>query len=507
MNTINQSAPALLKGILTASQNGVAVYCAVRDAEGLITDLRLIMLNAVTERDLGQSSIDLLGKTFNNIYPHLAQTLGERYKQVIETGESIQFEFEYNRPGQSTSSWCDVSALRMEDCVVVSYNNITQLKENATAARRANVLEQAFDAVLSGITVYEAVFDEAGQVDDFRFVMINKAGLQMASGFTRDELIGKTLWQIYPATGLNGLFGKYVQVYQTGKPLSGEHYYPEYDLWREYSITRTDNGVMVTYNDITMYQKLEETKQQQANLLEDVLESVPVGIAVLTAVRDFSKRITDLRLLHTNTAFQQLVGTVATNQSDQLLTTLIKDSTELGLMSRCVMCIEMGTVHKFDMPYHSLNYAHWYQVSMTPKGDQLVLTLTDITEAKQAQLAHHLQAELLQSISNNTPAGLVLWDAFRDDNHQLIDFRYRLTNRMNSYLTGYTEDYLLGQDLLTLFPRFRGTQLETTLRETIETGRTQHMILTDYTERPDGWFDTQFNRVGDGVLMTYMDVS
>jgi signal transduction histidine kinase len=512
MNTIHQSASDLLKSILTASQNGVSVYRALRDTNGVITDLRLTMLNAVAERDLGQPAVELLGNTFDKVYPHLAQTLGKHYKQVIETGESIRFEFEYNRPGQSTSSWCDVSAVRMEDCLVVSYSNITQHKANEDAARRASVLEQAFDSALSGITVYEAILDETGEVDDFRFLMINEAGLRMSSGFTRDELIGKTLWQIYPATGLNGLFSKYVQVYKTGKPLAGENYYPEYDLWREYSIVRIANGVMVTYNDITMYQKLEETSQQQAQLLDGVLEAIPVGLGVLNAVRSTNGRISNFHVSRFNSAFRKIFAPTVTSGHDPVLTTFIDGGAESGLLSRCIMCVEGGTSHSFEMPYRSQNSTHWYQTSMTPTGDQIILTVTDITKAKQTQLDHHFQAELLKSIGESTPAGLVLWEAVRDKSGQIIDFQYRMTNRMNSYLTGYTDDYLTGQQLFVLFPHFKGTALDTALRETIDTGRTQHMVLTNYTQRPNGWLDAQFSRVSDGrstdaVLMTFIDIS
>ncbi|RYF71725.1 MAG: hypothetical protein EOO39_13430, partial [Cytophagaceae bacterium] len=89
----------------------------------------------------------------------------------------------------------------------------------------------------------------------------------------------------------------------------------------------------------------------------------------------------------------------------------------------------------------------------------------------------------------------------------IIDFRYRMTNQMNNLLTGCSEADLLGQDLFSLFPHFQGTAFDEALRETVETGRTQHMALTYYSTRSDSWLDAQFSRVGDGVLMTFMDVT
>lgn len=529
MSTLNPSPsnPALLQRVLTASQNGVLVYRAVRRDDGLITDLRLTMLNAVAERDLGKAAIDVLGQPFSRLVPTMVQLgLFDRFRQVLDTGQSIRFEFQHTLPGQPDPDWLDISVVPMEDSVVVSYDNITQAKATADAARQASVFEQSFGASISGVTVYETIYDADGRISDFCFVMINEAGLRMSGGYARDdmsggytraELLGRTVWQIYPATSINGLFDQYVQVCQTGEPISGEKHYPESDIWREYIIVPVVGGVMVTYNDITVRKKLEDVARQQAQLLAGILEGVPVGIAVLKAVRTPAHptgHITDFCIVRINSAFRLAFAPPTTEVTDQQLTAFFPQVRESGLLSRCIMCVETGRPHEFGMPLGTNGDPHWYQASMTLEGDQLILSLTDITHTRRNKLAHHFQAELLRSISDNTPAGLVLWEAVRDDTPQqnLTDFRYRMANRMNSHLTGYAEETLIGNDLLTLFPHFRGTELETALRDTLETGRTQRLLFTYYTDQPGRWFDAQFNRIGGGrsanaVLMTYMDVT
>ncbi len=389
--------------------------------------------------------------------------------------------------------------------------DISHHKANAEAARHADVLQQAFDASINGITVYEAIRDEQGRIEDFRFVTINEAGLRM-SGYTREELVGKSIWQIYPATKTNGLFNHYVQVCETGRSYSGEHYYPEYDIWREITIVPVQGGIMLTYIDTTVRKKSEETATQQAQLLHGILEGVPVGIAVLKAVRSgngVDNRIIDFRIVRANSVLQTMICPPGTDCLHQLLTDAFEMVSESGLLSHCIVGVELGEEQEFDMPYGLTGSPKWYRVSMAPKDDQVILALTDITATKEAQLAHHFQAELLQSISDNTPAGMVLWEAVRDNtpDRAIIDFRYRMSNLMNSVVTGYSAEYLLGKELLATFPRFRDTELETCLREVTQTGRTQRMIFTYYTERPDGWFEAQFVRVRDGVLMTFMDVT
>jgi PAS domain S-box-containing protein len=379
--TQHQSAPPLLQSVLSASQNGILVYHAVRDDAGTIVDLRVAMLNAVAERDLGKPATDILGQLYSRLFSNIAKAdLFDRYRRVMETGEATRFEFHYQPAAKTVADWFDISVVPLPDSIIVSYDNITQAKAAAAAVRQADLLQHAFDSAISGFTVYDALYDAAGQIDDFRFVAINEAGLRM-SGYTREQLIGKTIWEIYPATGINGLFDQYVRVCQTGEPLSGEKYYPEYDLWRAYTIVRVADGVMISYTDITTQKKQE------------------------------------------------------------------------AIIDR--------------------------------------------------------QTELLRLVANKTPAGLVLWEAVRDDTPQrnVVDFRYRMSNGINNYLTGRTEEQLLGNDLLVLFPRFRGTELEMSLRDTLETGRTQHMLFTYYTEQQDRWIDAQFSRIGDNVHMTFMDVT
>jgi signal transduction histidine kinase len=392
----------------------------------------------------------------------------------------------------------------------------TNTPVKADATRLSNVLQQAFDSAIGGFTVYEALYDASGKINDFCFVMINDAGLRM-SGYTREELIGKTLWQVYLATDINGLFAQYVQVCETGEPLSGEKYYPEYDSWRDYAIVRVAGGVMISYTDSTVRKKLEETARQQAQMLHGILESVSVSIVVLKAVRNPQQPdgpIANFGIVQANSAFRVAFDLPTVVITGQLLTDFLPQSRESGLLSRCIMAVEMNHQHQFEMPNGARETTRWYQVSMKPDGDQLIISLTDITEARQLQVTHHFQAELLRSVSDNIPAALVLWEAVRDDTPQrnIIDFRYRMSNRINTYLTGFSEEQLLGKDMLTMFPRFRGTELETALRDTLQTGRTQYMLFTYYTEQQGRWFDAQFRLLGDGqsgdsVLMTLLDVT
>ncbi|ADB39790.1 hypothetical protein [Spirosoma linguale] len=103
MSTTNQSAQALLASVLRATQNGVLVYQAIRTG-GLITDLRLTILNAVAQRDFNKPATDLVGQLCSWLYPvKVKATLFDHYCQIIQTGESARFEYQYQLAAQTTT--------------------------------------------------------------------------------------------------------------------------------------------------------------------------------------------------------------------------------------------------------------------------------------------------------------------------------------------------------------------------------------------------------------------
>lgn len=508
MNTTNPSSPALLTSVLTATQNGVLVYQAIR-TDSKLTDLRLTMCNAVAEQDMGRPALEAVGQSFTRLIPHLAETgLLARYGRVIETGLADRFELEYTRPGQSESNWCDVSVVRLtEDSLVVSYDNITHIKANAQAARQSIVLQQAFDVSVNGIAVFEAVRDNgSGPITDFRFVMINKAGLNM-SGFTREELLGHTLWEIYPATGTNGLFSQYVAVCETGQPFIGDHYYPEYDIWREESVVPVPNGVMVSYNDITTRHKSEETAHQQTQFVENLLESIPVGIAVMNAIRSPDGQLIDFWVVRVNSVLQDIFCLSPDQLLGRTLTVAFAFAGASGLLSRSIASVELGDKQSFEMPFGSRQNAGWYRVSMVPQGDQVILAVTDISDSRRAQLAHHQEAELLQSVLHASHDSIVAVDALFDDAGLLKDFAYVMMNRAGETAINRRLEDIRGRGMLEVFPAIRESDLFDSYRQVWETGQPHRVEKWYDADGVMGWFLLSIVRRGPGLLITVTDTT
>lgn len=374
MNWMSSPSTELMQHVLMSSPNGVLALQAIRGADGRLIDLYMTSLNAVAEQELACPAVEVLGQSFAQYFPHLARkTLLEQYRHVLDTGQSAHFDAQYVRAGSSSPVRVNVTVVRFEKSLLITYTDMAAVKIDLPQTDRQLIFEES----LNGISVFEAVHDEAGQVADFKLLMINDAGLAMP-GFQREELIGQTMWEIYPATSINGLFNEYVHVFNTGQPLNTQHYYPEYRLWLDVKVVRTEGGIMVIYTNSTALKKIEEVASQQAHLLENIVAITPVSLAIVTPVRaENNRRITDFRVEIVSPALEHLIGRPAFEIVGQVLTSAFRPVDPSYLISCCITSLERDQPQAFLLTLGCLSDATPYWVTATPSGDQLLLVFTD----------------------------------------------------------------------------------------------------------------------------------
>ncbi|GAB3792281.1 hypothetical protein GCM10028819_02200 [Spirosoma humi] len=359
-----------------ASPNGVLVLQAIRSADGSLIDLYMTMINAVAERELDCPAVEALGQSFVQAFPHLAEkNLLQRYRNVLDTGQSAQFEVHYFRPGQAKPSWLAVSAVRLEKNILITFTDSTDAKTDVDEGAMADTMRLAFEESVNGISVFEAIRDEYGQVSDFKLIMVNEAGLKM-TGYQRDDVVGRTMWEMYPATSINGLFKQYVQACETNQIIHVEHYYPEYDIWREGKIVPTVAGIMVTYNDTTAVRKAQEKVNQQAQLLDVALEHIPAGVAVVEPVwpdRGESECIVDFQIVKANSTLGYIIDRPISEVVGQPITTTFACTHAATLLRYCTESLGKEVTQTFDMIVNQQPY----RVSARATGDQLLLSFTE----------------------------------------------------------------------------------------------------------------------------------
>ena len=123
-----QQSQSLLASILNSSLDGVVAYSAVRNNQGNIVDFQWLLVNRAAEKISDWSLNEIVGKHLLAEIPEVRKNgLFDLYVSVVESGETIDQEFYYERDRQ-TSAWLHIVAVKLNDGLAVTFRNITDRK-------------------------------------------------------------------------------------------------------------------------------------------------------------------------------------------------------------------------------------------------------------------------------------------------------------------------------------------------------------------------------------------
>jgi PAS domain S-box-containing protein len=148
-------------------------------------------------------------------------------------------------------------------------------------------------------TLLESISDAVVQLDtQWRFTYVNTRAIQMM-GRTKEELQGKSLWEIYHHTPGSTFETTLRQAQQNKQAVHFETFDSVIQRWFIIHAYPSPNGIALHYNDITEWKHLEETLQANQTKLQRLVESNIVGIIVSTMAG---------QILEANDIFLSLVG-------------------------------------------------------------------------------------------------------------------------------------------------------------------------------------------------------
>lgn len=125
----------LLEAVFNSSLIGIQVLESVYNENHEIEDFEWRLYNRAIQKLSGRD--DLKGKRIKSIFPGVVSSgLFDQYKQVITTGEPVQFQHHYNQDG--FDNWYDMSAMKLEDSVVVTINDISENKASQIEMEKMN---------------------------------------------------------------------------------------------------------------------------------------------------------------------------------------------------------------------------------------------------------------------------------------------------------------------------------------------------------------------------------
>ena len=370
----------------------------------------------------------------------------------------------------------------------------------------SRLLRGILETSLNGTVVYQAVRDEAHRIIDFRFRLFNQTARQDILSRTGRDITGNTLLGVYPDSRESGLFALYARVTETGQSLRLEHHYPEpLDAWYDVSLSKLGDGCVVTFINITESRRATQEAVQNRAQLGAVLDIAQMGIFQFSPVRDADGTLIDFRFTQANRMLAAYVGQTPETVTGALGSTWFPDYKTNGLFDRYRDTYETGRTNRFEFHYDGSGIDVWLDIMATKLGDEVLVTFSDHTALKKAQLQVEEQASLLSSVLDGSPNAIMAYRSIRDELGRIVDFNVVSANAAAVEFLNSPLDTLLGRNLLELFPEEQDMGLFDLYVSTVETGKPGRTEA--HYRQDEQWLDISTTRLGDGFVVTFRDIT
>ncbi len=370
------------QSIINSSPDGILLLESIRNKDNEIEDFYISHCNAIGLR-LARFPTDAAGKTLLQTLPHLTGAAQYNlHKQVVKTGEPVQFDTSFRNEKGEEYGWFMVSLQKMGDGVLSRFVDLTNKKKNEeNAVYQANLVNSILDASFSSVFALKAVRDENDKIIDFTFLIVNErfAGI---IGKDKEYLKGKSYLSTLKGAIENGLFHLKVKVIETGIPYRDEIYYKGngVDGWFNISLTRLGkDGIVQSFTNIT------ESKKDKERL-RTIINTSHAGMFTLNPIWDESGELIDFKIGILNQAVADFFNKKAEDIIGVSASVQFPKYKQNGLFELYKNTFLKNTPHEIEFFTNENGEDSYFEVRTTRMNDELLVTFTNYTQLKKLQI-------------------------------------------------------------------------------------------------------------------------
>jgi len=225
-----------------------------------------------------------LGQPGRKCWPEAWHIIGPPLEAALERGERFYFEnnlVPVERQGVLKDVYWTYSYSPIRD-VAGTVCGVMAIAQDVTAKLTA---EQERDATAASLKhVLESTTDGLATLDkEWRYTYMNEQGAETL-GRRAADLVGKSVWEVFPEAVENEFGREYRLAVETGKPRHFDAFYPKpLNVWLECHCYPTELGLSVYFRNVTEQKATEKALRVLESRFRNLFESDLMGIGIPTS--------------------------------------------------------------------------------------------------------------------------------------------------------------------------------------------------------------------------------
>ncbi|AXB57598.1 PAS domain-containing sensor histidine kinase [Flavobacterium fluviale] len=445
----------LFQTVFNSVPNGIVVMKPIYNDKGKVEDFLVLLLNTYMLDWI--DNVSYQGRKYSEVFPNLKETnILEQFIITAETGVTANFEQWYE--GIASKHWFRFTAVKQDELLVVTKEDITEKKQAENALNNALVVaekqKRLYDSVINTTPDLVYVFDL-----DYKFTYANKALLTMW-GKSADDSIGRGLRE-------NGYEEWHALMHEREidfvaaekKSIRGTVSFPHAELGKrvyDYIFAPVFNekgeveAIAGTTRDITEIKLAEEKLQQSESRFRNMIEQSPIAMLLSRGEDVIIETINQpmLKFMNKSSADEALgkrMIDALPELSGQPALQVVIDVQKTGIPFRGdEQPVDLVIDGKLQRRYFNFSYDC---IKDTDDNSSVLHVAVDVTDRVLARKKLEVSESRLKSMINQTPAATLV---LKGDNlviEQINKHMLQLIGR---------GDEIIGMPLIDVLPELEG---------------------------------------------------